>query len=64
MDLTKGLQEAKDSEEEARMLRRQRMQMFRGFSARLMEAMRRLGIEGLVLPSASEDDGAILRFFG
>jgi hypothetical protein len=40
------------------------MQMFRGFSARLMEATRRLGIEGLVLPSAPEDDGAILHFFG
>jgi hypothetical protein len=46
--LTKGLQEAKDSEEEARMLHRQRVQMFRGFSARLMEATRCLGIEGLV----------------
>jgi hypothetical protein len=29
-----------------------------------MEATRRLGIEGLVLPSALEDDGAILHFFG
>jgi septal ring factor EnvC (AmiA/AmiB activator) len=44
MGLTKGLQEAKDSEEEARMLRRQRVQMFRGFSACLMEATRCLGI--------------------
>jgi hypothetical protein len=62
--LTKGLQEAKDSEEEARMLRMQRVQMFRGFSARIMEAARCLGIEGLVLPSAPEDDGEILCFFG
>jgi hypothetical protein len=44
--LTKGLQEAKDSGEEARMLRRQRVQMFRGFSAHLMEVTRRLGIKG------------------
>jgi hypothetical protein len=64
VDLTKGLQEAKDSEEEAQMLHRQCMQMFCGFSARLMEATRCLGIEGLVLPSALEDDGAILCFFG
>jgi hypothetical protein len=63
MGLTKGLQEAKDSEEEARMLRRQRVQMFRVVSTRVMEAARRLGIEGLVLPSAPEDDGVILRFF-
>jgi hypothetical protein len=64
MGLTKGLQEAKDSEEEARMLRRQRVQMFCGFSVRLMEATRCLGIKGLVLPSMPKDDGAILRFFG
>jgi hypothetical protein len=64
VDLTKGLQEAKDSKEEARMLRRQRMQMFHGFSARLTEATRRLGIDGLHLPSAPEDDGLILHFFG
>jgi chromosome segregation ATPase len=38
VDLTKRLQEAKDSEEEARMLCRQRVQMFLGFSAHLMEA--------------------------
>jgi hypothetical protein len=59
--LTKGRQ---DAEDEARMLRRQRVQMFRRFAARLMEATRRLGIEGLVLPSVPEDDGAILCFFG
>jgi hypothetical protein len=64
MDLTKGLQEAKDSEEEAHMLRRQCVQMFRGFSARLMEVTRRLGINGSHLPSAPEDDGSILHFFG
>jgi hypothetical protein len=46
------------------MLRRQHVQMFRGLSTCLMEAIRCLGIEGLVLPSAPEDDGAILRFFG
>jgi SMC interacting uncharacterized protein involved in chromosome segregation len=37
--LTKGLQEAKDSEEEGRMLHRQQVQMFCGFSVHLMEAM-------------------------
>jgi septal ring factor EnvC (AmiA/AmiB activator) len=61
--LTKELQEARDSEEEARLLRRQRVQMFREVSACVMEAARRLGIEGLSLPPAPEDDGAILRFF-
>jgi hypothetical protein len=64
VDLSKGLQEAKDSEEEARMLRRQCMQMFRGFSARLMEATHRLGIDGLNLPTIPEDNGSILHFFG
>jgi hypothetical protein len=39
------------------MLRRQRVQMFRGFSARLMEAVHRLGIDGLNLPTIPEDDG-------
>jgi hypothetical protein len=37
--------------------------MFREVFARVMEAARRLGIEGLNLPPAPEDDGAILRFF-
>jgi hypothetical protein len=46
------------------MLCRQRVQMFHGFSAHITEAARRLGIEGLVLPSAPEDDGANLCFFG
>jgi hypothetical protein len=39
------------------------MQMFRGFSARLMEAAHRLGIDGLNLPTIPEDDGSILHFF-
>jgi septal ring factor EnvC (AmiA/AmiB activator) len=64
VDLTKTLQEAKDSEEEARMLCKQRAQMFHGFFARLMEAAQRLGIDGLNLPSVPEDDGSILHFFG
>jgi chromosome segregation ATPase len=50
--------------EEARVLRSQYMRMFCEFSARLMEATRRLGIDGLNLPSLSEDDGSILHFFG
>jgi hypothetical protein len=37
--------------------------MFHEVSARIMEATRCLGIEGLNLPPASEDNGAILRFF-
>jgi hypothetical protein len=63
VELSRGLQEARDSKAEARMLRRQRMQMFRGFSARLMEAAHRLGIDGLNLPTIPEDDGSILHFF-
>jgi hypothetical protein len=64
MDLTKGLQEAMDSEEEACMLRRQHVQMFHGFSTHLMEAAQRLGIDGLNLPSIPKDDRSILHFFG
>jgi hypothetical protein len=45
------------------MLRRQCVQMFRGFSARIMEAVNRLGIEGLNLPTIPENDGSILHFF-
>jgi hypothetical protein len=45
------------------MLRRQCVQMFRGFSTRIMEAANRLGIEGLNLPTILEDDGSILHFF-
>jgi hypothetical protein len=64
VELSRGLQEARDSEAEARMLRRQRMQMFRGFSARLMEAAHLLGIDGLNLPTIPEDDGSILHLQG
>jgi hypothetical protein len=39
------------------------MQMFRGFSAHIMEAVNRLGIEGLTLPTIPEDDRSILHFF-
>jgi hypothetical protein len=63
MGLTKELQEARDSEEEARLLRRRRVQMFREVSGCVMEVAQRLGIEGLILPPAPEDDGAILCFF-
>jgi hypothetical protein len=45
MGLTKELQVAKDSEEEAQLLRRQRVQMFRDVSTCVMEAARRLCIE-------------------
>jgi hypothetical protein len=57
------LQEARDSEEEARVLRRQRVQMFRGFSSRVMVVAHRLGIHGLNLPTVPEDDGSIMLFF-
>jgi hypothetical protein len=63
MKISRELQEARDSEAEACMLRRQHVQMFRGFSARIMEAAKRLGIEGLNLPTILEDDGSILHFF-
>jgi hypothetical protein len=45
------------------MLHRQRVQMFRGFSAHLMEATHRLGIDELNLPTIPEDNGSILHFF-
>jgi hypothetical protein len=45
------------------MLRRQRVQMFRGFSARIMAAAHRLGIHGLNLPTVPEDDASIMLFF-
>jgi hypothetical protein len=57
------LQELRDAEEEVDVLRRQRVRMFCGFLTRLMEAAHRLGIHELVLPTAPEDDGSILRFF-
>jgi chromosome segregation ATPase len=63
VEISRELQEARDSEAEARMLHRQRVQMFRGFSARIMEAVNRLGIEGLNLPTIPKDDGSILHFF-
>jgi septal ring factor EnvC (AmiA/AmiB activator) len=63
VEIYRELQESRDSEAEARMLRRQRVQMFRGFSARIIEAANRLGIEGLNLPTIPEDDGSILHFF-
>jgi hypothetical protein len=44
VEISRELQEARDSEAEARMLHRQRVQMFRGFSARIMEAVHCLGI--------------------
>jgi acetolactate synthase regulatory subunit len=45
------------------MLRRQRVQMFHGFSAHIMEATHRLGIHGLNLPTVPEDDRSINLFF-
>jgi hypothetical protein len=63
VEISRELQEAKDSEAEARMLRRQRVQMFSEFSTRLMEAARHLAIDGLNLPTILEDDGSILHFF-
>jgi hypothetical protein len=63
VELSRELQEARDSEVEARVLRRQRVQMFCGFSARVMEAAHCLGIHGLTLPTIPEDDGSIIHFF-
>jgi hypothetical protein len=63
VEISGELQELRDAEEEAHMLRRQRVQMFRGFSARVMAAAHRLGIHGLNLPTVPEDDGSILLFF-
>jgi hypothetical protein len=37
--------------------------MFRGFSARVMAAVHRLGIHGLDLPTVPEDDGSIMLFY-
>jgi hypothetical protein len=39
------------------------VQMFRGFSARVMAAAHRLGIHGLNLPTVPKDDGSIMLFF-
>jgi acetolactate synthase regulatory subunit len=63
VEISRELQEARDSEAEARLLRRQRVQMFRGFSARVMVAAHRLGIHGLNLPTVPEDDGSVMLFF-
>jgi hypothetical protein len=63
VETSRELQEARDAEEEACVLRRQRVHMFRGFSARVMAAAHRLGIHGLTLPTVPEDDGSILLFF-
>jgi hypothetical protein len=63
VELSRELQEARDSEAEARVLRRQHVQMFRGFSARVIEAAHCLGIHGLTLPTVPEDDGSIIHFF-
>jgi hypothetical protein len=63
VEISRELQEARDSEAEAGVLRRQRVQMFRGFSARVMAAAHRLGIHGLNLPTVPEDDGSMMLFF-
>jgi hypothetical protein len=63
VEISRELQEARDSKAEARMLHRQHVQMFCGFSARIMEAVHRLGIHGLNLPTVPEDDGSIILFF-
>jgi hypothetical protein len=63
VEISRELQEARDFEAEARMLRRQRVQMFRRFLAHIMEAANRLGIHGLTLPTIPEDDGSIILFF-
>jgi hypothetical protein len=63
VEISRELQEARDSEEEARVLRRQWVQMFRGFSAHVMATAHRLGIHGLNLPNIPEDDGSIMLFF-
>jgi DNA repair exonuclease SbcCD ATPase subunit len=63
VETSRELQEARDSKEEARVLRRQRVQMFHGFSACVMAAVHRLGIHRLNLPTVPEDDGSILLFF-
>jgi hypothetical protein len=63
VEISRELQEARDSKAEAHMLRRQRMQMFREFSACIMEAAHRLGIHGLNLLTVPKDDGSIILFF-
>jgi hypothetical protein len=63
VETSRELQEAKDSEAEARMLRRQHVQMFHRFSACVMAVAHRLGIHRLNLPTVPEDDGSIMLFF-
>jgi septal ring factor EnvC (AmiA/AmiB activator) len=63
IETSRELQEARDSKAEARMLHRQRVQMFCGFSAHVMAAAHLLGIHGLNLPTVPEDDGSIMLFF-
>jgi hypothetical protein len=63
VEVSRELQDARDSEAEARVLRRQCVQMFHGFSARVMVAAHRLGIHGLNLPTVPEDDRSIMLFF-
>jgi hypothetical protein len=63
VEISRELQEARDSEAEACLLCRQCVQMFRGFSARVMAAAHRLGIHGLNLPTIPEDDGSVMLFF-
>jgi hypothetical protein len=63
VEMSGELQEARDAAEEALVLRRQRVQMFRGFSARIMAAAHCLGVHGLNLPTVPEDDGSIMLFF-
>jgi acetolactate synthase regulatory subunit len=63
VETSRELQEARDAEEEARVLRRQWVQMFCGFSACIMAAAHHLGIHGLTLPTVLKDDGSILLFF-
>jgi hypothetical protein len=63
VEMSGELQELRYAEQEANALRRQRVRMFRGFSARVMAAAHRLGFHGLNLPTVPEDDGSIMLFF-
>jgi hypothetical protein len=63
VEISRELQEARDSEAEARLLRRQRVQMFRRFLARVIAVAHLLGIHGLNLPTVPEDDGSVMLFF-
>jgi hypothetical protein len=63
VEISRELQEARDSEAEAGVLHRQHVQMFHGFSARVMAAAHRLGIHGLNLPTVPKDDGSMMLFF-